>query len=365
MGWGAAGAVISAFLIGYAAPYLPPAWFWWTNLFAVLLPALGVVVGLLSLALLGHGLYRRRWGRVVVAGVLLVTLLLRFAPRVGVGDASATDERTLRLMTFNVPMSYARKDTSARALARFVQRQAPDVLAFQESWMSTEVDPWAERKERFWPPRAFLEDSLGYAPPQARPLGTTICQPVLGRLPLDSVSIHPLPPDGEKDPCSRYTRTEFTWQGRPAVLYNVHLHSVGSVRPWNGSKGWGSLERWHDFLHTYRGATMSRVRQARLIRRRIEQETRPVLVAGDFNSTPHQWAYRHVAAGMQSATEQDGWDWSPTFPARRPIVRIDHILAGPEWDLVTARVPALKGDTAISDHRPVVAQLRWAAGYSE
>jgi endonuclease/exonuclease/phosphatase family metal-dependent hydrolase len=80
----------------------------------------------------------------------------------------------------------------------------------------------------------------------------------------------------------------------------------------------------------------------------------PVLVVGDFNSTPHQWAYRHLAQGLQRVGSRDA-----TFPADRPVVRIDHILAGPAWEVVDARVPVPRQDTAISDHRPVTAQLRW------
>ena len=360
LGWGVAGLLIGAFCIGYAAPYLPPASFWWTNLFAVLLPPLGLAVGLLGLGLFGQGLYRRQWGRVVVSAVLLGLVAVRFAPHVSGGGASAATGETLRLMTFNVPMSFARQEASARALGRFVQREAPDALALQESWMTTEASPWSGREARSWPPKVFLVDSLGYAPPQAHPRQTAICQPVLGRFPLDSIGVHSLPPDGGPGWCSGYTRTRFTWQGRPAVLYNVHLHTIGTVRPWKRSERWGSLDRWRAFLRTYREGALRRARQARLIRRRIEQETHPVLVAGDFNSTPHQWAYRHIAQGLQRADPQGRWGRGATFPARRPLVRIDHVLAGPAWDVVATGIPVPEGDTAISDHRSVTAHLRWS-----
>jgi endonuclease/exonuclease/phosphatase (EEP) superfamily protein YafD len=41
-------------------------------------------------------------------------------------------------------------------------------------------------------------------------------------------------------------------------------------------------------------------------------------------------------------------------------VRIDHVLAGPGWEVLRAFVgPGLGGD-----HRPVVADLRWVGGSS-
>lgn len=359
LGWGATGLLSVAFLIGYAAPYLPPAQFWWTDLFAVLLPPMGLAVGLLGLGVLGQGVYRRRWGRVVVAGALLGLVGLRFGPRVPGVDTSAADATTLRVMTFNVPMSLARQEASARALGRFVQQESPDVLAFQEARMARGTSSWASRDGPSWPPRRILEDSLGYTPPHRRPSQTTICQPVLGRSLLDSIIVRPLPPDGDADRCSQYTRAEFTWQNQSAVLYNVHLHTIGSVRPSSLVEKWASLGRWRAFLRTYREGALHRARQARLIRRRLEQEEHPVLVVGDFNSTPHQWAYRHIATGLQGAGT------GGTFPARRPLVRIDHILAGPAWEVVSARVPSPNEDVPISDHRPVAVQLRWGADYSE
>ncbi len=358
-GWGVAGLLIGAFLVGYAAPYLPPARFWWTDLVAVLLPPLGLVVSLLGFGLLGWGVYRRRWGRVASAGVLLGLIVVRFAPRLSVWDASTGSAETLRLMTFNVPMSFARQAPSARALEQFVQKEAPDVLALQESWIMTEPSPRSGPGSRPWPPRAFLEDSLGYTLPRALPAQTMLCQPVLGRFALDSLSVHPLPPGGDTSRCSQYTRTRFTWQDRPAVLYNLHLHTIGSVRPWEVMDDWRSLDRWRAFLRTYREGALRRAQQARLIRRRIEQETRPVLVVGDFNSTPHQWAYRHIAQGLRRVSGRGMWGPEATFPARRPLVRIDHVLAGPAWSVVAAHAPGLDEKVRVSDHRPVVAHLRW------
>lgn len=173
-GWGAAGLLIVAFLIGYAAPYLPPAQFWWADLFAVLLPPMGLAVGLLGLGLLGQGVYRRQWGRVVIAGVLLGLVAFRFGPRVSGADASASDATTLRLMTFNVPMSLARQEASAQALGRFVQRESPDVLAFQEAWMASGASSWASRDGPSWPPRRILGDSLGPAV-RRRPRSASPC----------------------------------------------------------------------------------------------------------------------------------------------------------------------------------------------
>ena len=360
LGWGTVGLLVALFLTAYAAPYLPPAHFWWADLLAVGLPALSVGIAGLSVALCGWGGYRRRWGRVVLGGALLVLLLVRFGPRLAAWGPAPTAPDALRVMTFNVPA--ASGDASSAALVGLIRREAPDVLAVQESRLRTGRTPTADAQGLSASIRALLEPASGYRLPLRLPPATVIQQPVLGRGVLDSMSVHPLPPNGETSARSRYTRTQFSWRGRTAVLYNVHLHSVGDARPWTlVPDEWTSPERWRTFLRTYREGTLRRAQQARLLRRRIARERHPVLVVGDFNSTRHQWTYRHLARGLQSAVTRRLRAWGATFPARRPLVQIDHVLATPGWQITAARIPA-DGAARVSDHRPVVVHLRWKGG---
>ena len=358
LGRSTVGLLIGAFLIGYAAPYLPPAQFWWTDLFALLVPPLGVGAGVVAVALLGQGVYRGAWGRVALAVMLLGLVAIRFGPPPVVGGEADRQGETLEVMTFNVPPSRAQDSTSAARLRQFLRREAPDVLALQEAWIKTDIASRAGLASSSGSYQALLADSLDYAPPRAHPAQTLIHQPVIGRLALDSVSVHSLPPDGETDPRSRYTRTEFRWKGQAIVLYNVHLHTVGTHPEDLRAAGW-ALGNWRSLLWTYREGALRRAEQAQILRRRIAQESLPVLVVGDFNSTPHQWAYRHIAEGLQRTDRWSPWGRGGTFPAQWPIVRIDHVLAGPAWEIVGTRVPGVEGAALMSDHRPVVARLRW------
>ncbi len=360
LGWGTAGLLIVAFLLGYAAPYLSPARFWWTDLFAVALLPLSLVTGGISLGLCVQGVYRRRWGRVVVSVGLLVLIAVRFSPRLAAWGASDLSPGTVQVMSLNVPPTFGRQSPHT-PLTDLVREKGPDILAFQESRIKTaQASSQPTLTQVSFPIRPVLGDSFGYTPPRVLPPDTEIQQPVFGRLALDSTSVHPLPPRGATDARSRYTRTLFSWQGRAAALYNVHLHTVGPVRPWETiSEGWGSLARWRTFLRAYRKGALRRAQQARLLRRQIAREPLPVIVVGDFNSTPHQWAYRHIAQGLQNAVTRRVRGWAATFPAQRPLVRIDHILASPAWEIVAAQVSASTDNAPISDHRPVHAHLRW------
>jgi endonuclease/exonuclease/phosphatase family metal-dependent hydrolase len=241
---------------------------------------------MLALGLIGHGMYQRRWGRVVVAGGLLLLLALRFGPRLAAWSRVSPSVEDLQVMTLNVPPTFGAD--SPGSLAALVGTEEPNLLAFQESrfWTGDPASsPSLTRVSLSL--RPLLSDSVGYAPPRQLPANTEIQQPVLGRPVPESLSVHPLPPRGKTDARSRYTRTQLTWRGRPAALYNVHLHTVGAARPWEITKGQVfSLSRWRTFFQTYREGALRRAQQARLLRRAIEREDRPVIVVGDFNSTP-------------------------------------------------------------------------------
>lgn len=359
LGWGLGMILVATFLIGFAAPYLSPARFWWTDLFALLLPLVSPVVGAIALGLGGYGLWRRQWGRIVLAAALLGLIAVRFGPRMEAWTTSASEIESLRLMSFNIPQVSNPEDASVAAVAQIVRRVAPDVLAVQESFVHTSARSSSELQQASPTLRPLL-GFLGYAPPRRLPSEMVIQQPVLGRIPLDSMKVHPLPPSGDSDARSRFTRTLFSWHGRPVVLYNLHLHTVGATNPWERLVRRGfSVSAWRSFLRVYREGALRRAQQARLIRRMIEKEGLPVLVAGDFNSTRHQWAYQHIAQGLQNPLTQRGLGWKKTFPSQFPLVRIDHVLASPEWTVTRARVPTLQESQNASDHRPVVVQLQW------
>jgi len=100
----------------------------------------------------------------------------------------------------------------------------------------------------------------------------------------------------------------------------------------------------------------SRDTALRQLAERVRQETGSVVVAGDFNATPWSHAMRPlIAAGLRDTMWGRGFSatWQRTIPL--VAIPIDQILiCGPIR--VTAR---RTGPNLGSDHRPVVAELRW------
>lgn len=342
--------LVLVFLVSYAAAFLPPLYFWWAGLPASFLTYQSVLV-----IVLGLGVWLRlrgRWIIPLVVAIILVTI--RFVPLSLFTPQPAPSDEDLVLMTFNAPVRGPTPDALRQATLRLVRREQPDVLALQEPILWRDE----EGRQKATPHLQAILDSLGYAaaPVSAGERRRRLRQPIVAAFPLQAPRQIILRARTEQEDPGYVTRVRFTWKGRPVVLYNLHLNTTGAVKPWHDTIRLHDTSTWLGYLRQYRDAYLRRAWEVRQVREMIESEDLPVLVAGDFNSTFHHWEYRHLAAGLTSAFMAGGRGWGATYHARLPLVRIDHILAGPEWEIVSAHVP----DTpSLSDHRPVVARLRW------
>ena len=82
---------------------------------------------------------------------------------------------------------------------------------------------------------------------------------------------------------------------------------------------------------------------------------RNVIVAGDFNLTTIFPLYRLYWSKFQNALSRRGAGFEHTKFFLFHGVRIDHVLCDADWQVISARV----GPSMDSDHRPVIADLRF------
>lgn len=82
----------------------------------------------------------------------------------------------------------------------------------------------------------------------------------------------------------------------------------------------------------------------------------PVIVAGDFNSTPDMRQFRDLlATGYRDAVEQTGTGFAPTYPSYPgfpPLITIDHVLTR-NAAATSVRTVEVRG----SDHRAILATV--------
>ncbi|ARA94547.1 hypothetical protein AWN76_016205 [Rhodothermaceae bacterium RA] len=344
------GLVAGLFGLAYAARYVHPEAFWWGGLLAPGLALLaGGVLGALVLALAG-----RRWRWAALHAGLLGLAAVRLWPALPPAAAQG-ESASLTVLTYNISAARLERQ-QGRALLAFVREHMPDLLVLQEAYLYYRDDV-PVRPSRYL---QLLIDSLGYRTLRpAVPLRDHTEQAVLARpgVHLLAVEQHLLSVGPDDRRASEVVRVRFRWEGREAVLYNLHLRSFGRLKPWEDQRHWLNPAYWRAFLGRYREAFGARAREAEQLRALIEQDSLPVIVAGDFNSTPHNWSYHHLARGLQDAFRVAGSGWGGTYHVRFPVVHIDHVLAGPAWAVESAVIP----DLALSDHRPLVVRLRWAA----
>jgi len=357
--------VVAVVLVGLAAVVASPRPYWWAQLIAIGLPyATWVLAGFGVLWALG-----RRWGAVALHAGLVLWVVLRAGgfDRLSAPEAAAGD---LVLTTFNVPRVGESAEVLGDSVVAFVRDAAPDMLLYQDAWVSGQSTLRRERPEDQDVQVGAVLDALPYdldVPPRVaghpgwRQNKTGVPVLVRRQSGVDVVEQEALVIGVERDgDVSLALRTRFRWEGREAVIYNVHLRSFGESKPWADEtfRLFGP-STWVPYLRKYKAVFAQRGDEVEEIARRIEGETLPVIVAGDFNSTADNWTYRRLrTAGAPRADAfrtAGGLRWGRTYHAERPFVRIDFVLADKAFEVTSARTHAV----GFSDHRPVRVTLRW------
>ena len=114
---------------------------------------------------------------------------------------------------------------------------------------------------------------------------------------------------------------------------------------------WPDTDASIDFVNTHL-STLFRERPAQVAAIAQDTTADETILVGDFNCTPWSPAYRVLASTMQSATGR-----TRTWPARWPVVPIDHIFYRGPFQVVRAGAWTGSAARSASDHLPVVAEL--------
>jgi vancomycin resistance protein VanJ len=230
----------------------------------------------------------------------------------------------LRLLTYNL-----KSQTDSDPALTVIQSAQADVVALQE--LSTAMAAHLAAK---------LSDVYPYQALHPQPGEPIPGQGVLSRYPL-------LEDDYWRIQLA-HQRVTFELDGPAVVLYNTHpvqpLHTNG-------------------FAH--RHAEISDLLD------RLEDETGPLLIAGDFNMSDQAADYGRLTARYQDAYRAAGWGMGFTFPATLPyfgsgryapsifslvppLVRLDYVFHNAHFVTLHAEVGA---DAGGSDHLPLLVNL--------
>ena len=250
---------------------------------------------------------------------ILAGLLALMVPT-GWADDARTRPR-LRVLSYNIKHGRGMDGkVDLERAAAVINRLRPDLVALQEvdqrARRSGVIDQAAElgkmtdMHHAFGSFFAFEGGQYGMA--------------ILSRRPLREVTNHRLPPGTE--PRTALVATVRPLQRGPEVVFaNVHYYQT----------------------------PQQRLDQANKLLAILQQEIRPVIIAGDFNSQPDSPVLKLFAPGW---TVPDKGQDRFTFRSDRPRVEIDYIIYRPAAAFEIGKIDVLD-EAVTSDHRPVVLDL--------
>ena len=302
-----AGAVVTAVaaLVGFV-----DSWWWIFDLFSHFRLQYLVVFS----ALTGWYLIRREWLKSGLATTGLIVNLAVVWPHWG-GEAApppTADRTSVRLLWWNVHS----QNRNYAAFYELIRQESPDVIALAEITPRWEQE--LEPLKRDYPHVLIRarEDNFGMA--------------LYSRLPLRAAAV--VYHDVEGVPMIRadIVRDEFSFR-----LFAVH-----AVPP--SSAAW----------------TRERDEQLAWLAGRIAEYGKPVVVAGDLNTTPWNYAFSRLLDGSRLRDRSGGLQltWPASFP---PLyLPLDYCLTTPEIQVGSERT----GPGSGSDHRPLLVELSGRTG---
>jgi vancomycin resistance protein VanJ len=297
---------------------------WWTNLLLYLPQAVFLLVPLAPLLLAA----RRRDARAAVlcaAGLLAVAWLcmgwcLPLSAALGRAGGAA-DHPRVRVLAYNVHGA----TSGFRRLHRQIERYRPDVLVLSEAL------GWGNEEEMLAHLRMWLPGwSLLY--------DGDLC--VAARWPEVERETGTLGYSDDRRKLRMLVEAPF---GR---FHVAGVHFTTAIWPGHLPGGWSRLPLF--LRHT---ASLRRA-QVEDVASWLERRPEPVILAGDFNTPPAGEVYRRLRGSFGDAFAEAGRGWGFTFPATRPLLRIDYVFHSRHWTALHAETGG-----GGSDHLPVFAEL--------
>jgi endonuclease/exonuclease/phosphatase (EEP) superfamily protein YafD len=260
-----------------------------------------------------------RWWPILPAALFIATYGTRFLPK-----SHLEASKAFTVVTYNVLF----RNADYLKVVDNIERLNADVVALQEMEPPLVVEIEARLRDRY-PYRRY-----------------TYWQVILSRYPIMEYEAFRIGGD-DGLPAQRAV---LDIEGRQVVFYNVHPRAPAL--------------RIHPLAPLGRGLLIGVVTEGtekdlRLLRARLDGEALPVIVAGDLNITDQHPHYPRVRGDLRDAYLESGWGMGFTF--RRflrlgfAMWRIDYILHSRHLKSVAART----GEFGGSDHRPVIATLKF------
>ena len=231
------------------------------------------------------------------------------------------DPPTLTVLSYNIKRGLGNDGvTDIERAAEVIRRSDPDFVALQEIDHGVERSGRIEQMQVLGELTGMYPSFASFMPYQGGEYGIG----VLSRYPIIETRRHELPP-GPEPRVALDVRVRFP-DATELIFCSVHFYNTEAER----------LAQAQSVVDIYRS------------------EGRPVILAGDFNSTPGDPVMQLVERHFQNTDKgADRFTFSATDPDRE----IDYVLYKPAREFAVRYVDVLD-EPIVSDHRPVIVELQ-------
>ncbi|MEL6864964.1 MAG: endonuclease/exonuclease/phosphatase family protein [Bacteroidota bacterium] len=324
----------------YLSPYVRPEICWPFSFVGIAYPWLLLLNTLFVFTWLSM---RKRYFLFSLACILMGWSHLTGFIGLSIGGSGLEDERTIRVMSYNIQyLDYVHDSNAARhqkkvkAVSDFLNAARPDILCIQES-------------NRY--DIQLLVEKMKFSHYHRRdPYGTAI----LSKYPIGETGVVSF--ETSNNSC---LWADIQIKGKTFRVYSMHLqsNSVSGVADKVITSGdLQEKETWNDIrsvIRRIKKASAKRSEQADQVAEHIRKSPHPVILCGDMNDTPQSFAYRQLSDGLLDAFREKGAGLGTTYAGKIPALRIDYVLVDPSIRVDDYFI--LKKN--YSDHYPVVSKL--------
>lgn len=324
-----------ALAISLLVPYVPTTVIPSLSILSLIVPLM-VVINLLFL--LYWAFKRKR--NLLLSGILLVLWYVLLGPFYRFSRENEdvpNDDEKLTIMSFNArsfnELGQLDMENVDSLIYDFVTEKDPDIVCFQETLYAMKRNG-ALNQYKY----KFVDFVYG------KHSGKVI-QAIYSKFPILKIDSIVFPGSA-----NNAIYADILMEKDTIRVYNVHLQSFRIEPNLNTIK----KEESSRLFAKSRRVMLKQYEQAKLIRKSMDATAHKKIVVGDFNNTQYSNVYHTIKGDMNDSYFERGAGFGRTYDLLRFPIRIDYILADPDFEVLDHKNFNVK----LSDHYPVMATLR-------
>lgn len=350
---------VVALLISLSASYISPDKVWFLPFASLLLPVL-IIINIVFVVI--WAVRKRHFAVVSLLAIAtcLPQLLRLTATNLGTTKVTSKPKASLKIMSYNVRdfdlYNWSNNAVSNEKIFETIKEKNPDIICFQEFYSdASKRFNTIKQLQNLGYKHYFFTKELVLRKTDEWGIALFSKMPILEH---DNIM--------QQDFVTGYGKKPFKGLyadikvGDTVIRFvNVHLQSI-----YFGNQEYETIEEFRStqnldeigaksIVVKLKKAFERRAKQADELKAFLNQQTKPVILCGDFNDLPNSYVVNKISKNMKDAFLDYSFGIGHTYNGKIPFLRIDYILTSPTFNVTKFEVVNNK----ISDHFPIYAEL--------